>query len=65
MISDRSKFTRTSLRSINYYCDSLSGSVIKPFLLHDRPHVLPFIRSDHNAANLQQKASLSDRSPSI
>lgn len=64
MISDRSKFTRTSPSSINY-CDSLSGSVIKPFLLHDRPHVPPFIRTDHNAANLQQKASLSDRWPSI
>lgn len=65
MISDRSKFTRESLCSINYHCDSLSGSVIKLFSLHDRPHVPPFIRTGHNAANLQQKASPSDRSPSI
>lgn len=39
MIGDRSKFTRYSPAFDNYYCDTLSGSVIKPFLLHDRPRV--------------------------
>jgi len=45
MINDRSKFTRASLRSINYYCDSLSGSVIKLFFTTWSPSCSTFYKN--------------------